>query len=189
MVYTGLDNNEFWKTIGISFLCFRIVYLISYQSGLVVRGYDAMSNAGKSMWGSSCCSSILSLWMPYLVVKIGLANGGKWLFFDYPYKWADDEVTRMACIMIGYFYADLCDILYYNKQWGKEYWVFAFHHIAAIWYFHQIIQHELGQGSLLAVCLVEFSNFFNNNRYYMSKIIMSNGQTFAAYYPTINLMN
>ena len=183
------DTADVLREILPFFIFFRCVYWVSFFSGYVVKGYDEMKPGEKSLWGSAWCSSILACWMPYLVLQCGLANGGKMLLFNYPFTFRDDRVVRMALIMIGYFLADLIPCLQHRGGWGKDWSVFALHHIAALWYFWSCIYYELGHGTIMTVCLVELSNAFNNNRMFISKAQVADGRSFAKAYPMLNLVN
>lgn len=172
------------------FVFFRAVYAISFPiSKFLVKSYDDLKPGDKSLWGSAWCSSLLGLWMPYLTFIEGQANGGKLLFFDYTLDFTSPTIEFMGHVMLGYFIADLIPCLEHRQGWGKDWYVFAFHHVAAIWYFWACIWYEVGRGTLLTVCLVEFSNLFNNNRLFMSKVIVKNGKNISQEYPLINLFN
>lgn len=186
MTYSSsFDVMDTLKSILPYFIFFRIVFWMSYYSGSFIKGYNELSPVDKGEWGSAICSSMLSLYLPYVVVTIG-AKSGKYLFFDYPLDNKDDDFVYLAHVMIGYFAADLIPIVQHQ---GKEWYIFAIHHISGAWYFYNCLQYEICQGSLMSVCLVELSNFFNNNRLYMSKALANSGKSFSKEYPNINLGN
>ena len=183
------DSADVLRDILPYFAFFRCVYWASYLSTYFVRGYDGLKPGEKSLWGSAWCSSILSVWMPYLVLQVGADNGGKMLLFNYPYTFRDDRVVHMALIMAGYFSADLIPCMQHRGGWGKDWSVFALHHTAALWYFGSCIYFELGHGTLMTVCMVELSNAFNNNRMFISKAQVADGRSIAKAYPLVNVLN
>ena len=191
MAYTFVyETQDFIWSLVPYWIFFRCVYWLSYFSGTFVNGYDEMKPGDKSLWGSAFCSTFLSIYLPYKVWSISITNGGKILFFDYPVDtFKDDEIVEMSRLMLGYFFADLIPCLQHRTGWGKDWWVFAVHHISAIWYFWSCIMYEGGHCTLLSVSIVELSNFFNNNRMYMSKAQVGGGKSFAEAHPTINIMN
>jgi len=157
MVYTFKhDFVEMAISVLPYFLFFRCVYWSSfYVSDYIIGGYEKMTPGEKSLWGSAWCSSILSVVLPYLVLSISLENGNKWLLFDYPFDFKDDRIVEMTQFILGYFVADIIPCLQHRQGWGKDWYVFVVHHIAAMWYFYTSIYYEQGHGSLLSVCLME----------------------------------
>lgn len=169
---------------------FGIVYILAFNlSGYVFPSFKKLNASERSVWGSSCNSLILSVWIPYLSCTCGLENEGKFLSYDYPLTWKNDDIILIGKIMMGYFVADLAPCLYYNTGWGKDWWVFALHHVSGFLYIRTCLHHGLGHGSILAMTMTEPTNFNNQLRYFFSKIKDKGGISISQRYPTLNLLN
>jgi len=171
-------------------LLFGVIYnLAFYFSGYVFPSFNKLKAFEKSVWGSSCNSLILSIWIPYLACTCGLENGGKFLSYDYPLTWKNDDIILIGKIMMGYFVADVAPCLYYTTGWGKDWYVFALHHISGGLYIRTCLYHGLGHGSILAMTMTEPTNFFNMLRFFFSKIKDKDGNSISKRFPALNLMN
>lgn len=168
---------------------FSVMYNLSYLSGYLFESYNKLSVGDKSVWGSSVNSMILSVWVPYLACKCGLENEGKFLSYDYPLTWKHDDIVLIGKILFGYFIADVIPCFYHNIGWGKDWYIFALHHISGGLYILSCLYYGVGYGSLLSMSMTEPTNFFNQLRFFMSKIQDKDGKSVSSRFPTVNLVN
>jgi len=176
-------------TLQYATLFYSIYTIAFYCSGYVFTSFNKLNAGERSVWGSSCNSLILSIWVPYLACTCGLRNEGKFLSYDYPLTWKNDDIILIGKIMMGYFIADVIPCLYHTTGWGKDWYIFALHHISGGLYIHTCIKHGLGHGSILAMTMTEPTNFFNMMRFFFSKIQVKDGKSIAQRYPALNLAN
>ena len=186
-------------------IVFAFVYVISVTfSGYIFPSFDKLSDHKhadpkdptgkkqllneKSIWGSSTNSLILSIWVPYYTIKVGL-EGGKFLTYDFPLDWTNPALIEVSKIMMGYFIVDGAVCLYMREDWGPGWSAFAIHHISGAWYVRSVLFNNAGYGSLLAMNITEISNFFNMLRFFLGKITDDTGASISARFPKLELFN
>ena len=75
--------------------------------------------AEKCFFASTINSVVVALIVPLQILRVGLANGGQWIAWEYDLRtFLVDKNVWVFKLMIGYFFADGVWVVYYNKKWG-----------------------------------------------------------------------